>query len=161
MPDASEFRNVMGNFATGVTVVTFSSSPPHGLTANAIASVSLEPPLVLVSIDHETKSHELLRDGDVEGFCVNVLAADQQHLGEYFADMTDLAESPFETESTRTEGSGAHIFEDGLAYVDCSVYDSLPAGDHTIYVGKAESAGVLDEEGAALTFFRGEWGSIE
>lgn len=161
MPDAADFRDVMGTFATGVTVVTFPSSPPHGLTANAIASVSLEPPLVLVSIDHDTRSHELLRDGDVEGFCVNVLAADQQPLGEYFADMTDLPESPFESEATRTEASGAHVFENCLAYVDCSLYDSLRAGDHTIYVGKAESAGVLDEEGAALTFFRGQWGSLE
>ena len=161
MSESADFRQVTGTFATGVTVTTYDSDPPHGITANAFSSVSLDPPLVLVCIDHDTRSYELLDGGDVDSFCVNVLAADQQHLGEYFADMTDLPESPFEAEPTTTAATGAPVFEDCLAYMDCSVRDSLRAGDHTIYVGEIESMDVLDAESPALTFFRGQWGELE
>lgn len=160
MPDAETFRNVMGTFATGVTVVTFPSDPHHGLTANAFSSVSLDPPLILVCIDHATTSYELLESGEVDGFCVNILGAEQQHLGEYFANMTELDENPFDAESTSTRETGAPIFDDALAYVDCTVWETVPAGDHTIYVGEAKAAGVLNESAEGLTFFRGEWGSI-
>lgn len=160
MVDADEFRRVMGNFATGVTVVTLPSDPVHGLTANAIASVSLDPPLVLVCVDHETKTYELLEAGDVDSFCVNVLSGDQQHLGEYFANMTELEESPFEAEPTTTAATGAPIFEEGLAYLDCEVWDDLRAGDHTIYVGEARAADVPNPDAEGLTFFRGGWGTI-
>ncbi len=160
MVDADDFRGVMGTFATGVTVVTLPSEPVHGLTANAIASVSLEPPLVLVCVDHDTTTYEHLTAGGVESFCVNVLAADQQHLGEYFANMRELDENPFEAEPTTTAATGSPIFEEALAYVDCEVWDALEAGDHTIYVGEAQDAAVLDDEAEGLTFFRGEWGTI-
>lgn len=157
--DPDRFRSVFGNFATGVTVVTYPSDPPHGITANAVTSVSLDPPLALVCIDHGTKSYELLEGGEVDGFCFNILSADQRHLGEYFADMLELEPTPFETDSTRTEASGAPIFEESLAYADCSLRDAFPAGDHTIYVGEVQAAGEL-AEGDALTFFRGEWGRL-
>lgn len=160
MVDADEFRRVMGNFATGVTVVTLPSDPVHGLTANAVASVSLDPPLALVCVDHDTKTYELLDGGEVDAFCVNVLAGDQQHLGEYFANMTELEENPFEAEATTTAATGAPIFEESLAFLDCTVWDAVRAGDHTIYVGEAQSAEVLEEDAEGLTFFRGEWGTL-
>jgi flavin reductase (DIM6/NTAB) family NADH-FMN oxidoreductase RutF len=161
MTDPDTYREAIGSFATGVTVVTFPSDPFHGLTANAVSSVSLDPPLVLVCIDHDTESYELLEAGAVDGFCVNVLAADQQHLGEYFARMRDLEESPFETEPTARGATGAPVFEESLAYLDCEVRDAHLAGDHTIYVGAVEDAAVLDEEAPGLTFFRSEWGTTE
>lgn len=160
MTTGDEFRAVMGNFATGVTVVTLPSDPPHGLTANAISSVSLDPPLVLVCVDHDTKTYELLDGGDVDAFCVNVLSGDQQHLGEYFANMTELEDNPFEAEPTTTEATGAPVFSESLAFVDCDVWKAVPAGDHTVYLGEARSAAVLDEEADGLTFFRGQWGRI-
>ena len=159
MTDSDVLRDAIGTFATGVTVVTFPSDPPHGLTANAVSSVSLDPPLVLVCIDHDTESYDLLENEGVDGYCINVLAADQQHLGEYFARMTELEENPFEAEATRTAATGAPIFEDGLAYLDCEVWEAVPAGDHTIYVGEVQDLAVLDEDAEGLTFFRGEWGS--
>ena len=158
MVDSEAFREVMGSFATGVTVVTL-PDPPHGITVNAFASVSLDPPLVLVCIDHDTESYDLLDSGEVDEYCINVLAADQQHLGEYFARMTELEENPFEAEPTRTAATGSPIFEDGLAYLDCEVWKAVPAGDHTIYVGEVQDLAVLDEDAEGLTFFRGEWGS--
>jgi flavin reductase (DIM6/NTAB) family NADH-FMN oxidoreductase RutF len=158
--DPTQMRNVMGNFATGVTVATLPTDPPHGMTANAVSSVSLDPPLVLVCVDHDTTCYEHL-SGDVDEYCLNVLAEEQLHLGEYFAGMAELDESPFETEATRTEATGAPVFEDAIAYLDCTVDAAHPAGDHTIYVGRVESADILDPDATALTFFRGEWGSLD
>lgn len=157
-PTSDAFRRTIGTFATGVTVVTL-GDPPHGLTANAVASVSLDPPMVLVCVDHDTNTYERLQAG-ADGFCVNVLSADQQDLGEFFANMTELDSDPFESRPTRTEASGAPIFEESLAYLDCSIHSTHVAGDHTIYVGAVEDLDVLDEDGDALTFFRGQWGTL-
>ncbi len=159
MVDQEAFRRAMGNFAAGVTVVTL-PEPAHGITVNAFASVSLSPTLVLVCIDHDTETHERLSAGD-DGYCVNVLAGDQRHLGEHFANMVELETSPFETEATATGVTGAAIFEEALAYLDCTVAASHEAGDHTVYVGAVEDAGVQRPAAPALTYFRGEWGEID
>ena len=150
-------RAVMGNFAAGVTVVTL-PEPHHGITVNAFASVSLDPPLVLICIDHDTESHERLADG-ATGYCVNVLAGDQRHLGEHFARMADHGD-PFAEEATRTEVTGAPVFEESLAFLDCSLHEAVEAGDHTIYIGEVEAAETLRPEAPALTYFRGEWGAL-
>jgi flavin reductase (DIM6/NTAB) family NADH-FMN oxidoreductase RutF len=157
--DSDAFRNVMGRFATGVTVVTLPGETPHGITVNAFASVSLSPPLVMICIDHGTEAYELL-ENDVDGYAVNVLAKDQRELGEHFADIVQLDPGPFESERTRTEESGAPIFEESLAYVDCTVDAAHEAGDHTIYVGRANGAGVSRPEADPVTFYTGEWGTI-
>lgn len=158
--EPDQLREVMGTFATGVTVVTFSSEPVHGLTVNALSSLSLEPPLVLICIDHGTNTYELLEDSDVDGYCVNILHQEQRHLGEYFAGMTELDESPFESEQTQTRETGAPVFEDSLAYLDCSIESAYPEGDHTIYVGAVETAEVQRPDAAPLTFYQGNWGTI-
>jgi flavin reductase (DIM6/NTAB) family NADH-FMN oxidoreductase RutF len=158
MVDADEFRRVMGNFAAGVTVVTL-GEPAHGITVNAFASLSLEPPLVLICIDHGTETHARLDDGD-DAYCVNVLAADQRHLGEYFANMRELDQDPFEAVAVRTAATGAPVFEAAIAYLDCTVEAAHPGGDHTVYVGAVEDAGIQREDAPALTYFRGEWGTV-
>ncbi|PSQ40751.1 flavin reductase [Halobacteriales archaeon SW_12_71_31] len=163
MVDTDTFRTVMGQFATGVTVVTLPVEPPHGITVNAFSSVSLDPPLVLVCIDHETRAYELLagENGEgVDGYCVNVLTADQRDLGEHFADIVDLDRDPFEADPTRTEVSGAPVFEESLAYADCTVEAAHEAGDHTIYLGRVGSAAVLDADAEPVSFYEGEWGTI-
>ena len=158
--DSTGFREVMGRFATGVTVVTIPGPErPHGITVNAFASVSLSPPLVLVCLDHDTTAHELI-DGGVDTFAISILAGDQRHLGEHFADIDPLDRDPFETEATRTEHTGAPIFTEGLAYLDCTVRTAHPEGDHTIYVGAVEAAGILREDAEALTYFDGAWGTL-
>jgi flavin reductase (DIM6/NTAB) family NADH-FMN oxidoreductase RutF len=146
----------MGQFPTGVTVVTFPpADDPHGITVNAFASASLDPPLVLVCLDHGTVSHDLLATGEVDAFCVNVLAASQRVVGEHFAGMTVLDE-PFR--DTTTAGTGAPVFEDALSAVDCTKHASFEVGDHTVYVGRVQSVVVNDDRAPPLTFFRGEWG---
>jgi flavin reductase (DIM6/NTAB) family NADH-FMN oxidoreductase RutF len=159
MVDPDEFRRVMGNFAAGVTVVTL-PEPAHGITVNAFASVSLSPMLVLICIDHDTEAYARFADGEA-GYCVNVLGADQQHLGEYFANMRELDANPFEAEATTEAVTGAPVFEDAIAYIDASVAAAHEAGDHTIYVGEVEAAAVQRPEAPALTYFRGEWGQVE
>ena len=158
--EPTQFRQLVGNFATGCTAVTMNSDPPHGLTANAFASVSLEPPLVLVCVDHDTESYEFLSDGGVDSFCVNILAKEQQDIAEYFAGMSDSDDDPFETEATLTDETGAVVFEESLAYLDCSVYDAHEAGDHTIYVGEVKSADALQPTAEPLVFYQGGWGTI-
>ncbi|MFB6112195.1 MAG: flavin reductase family protein [Halobacteriaceae archaeon] len=157
--DSDTFRRVMGNFATGVTVLVQPTDPPHGMTANAFSSVSLDPPLCLVCVDHDTDCYEHFESGHTE-FAFTFLAADQQDLGEHFAGMTELEPSPFEARATTTAATGTPIFADGLAYADCTLEAAHPAGDHTIYVGAVEDAAVLDPDADALTFFQGEWGSL-
>lgn len=158
--DSDTFRRVMGNFATGCTVVTLPGEEPHGMTANAVSSVSLEPPLCLVCVDHGTTSYELLSEGSADGYCVNILAEDQRDLAEHFAGMAELDENPFEARPVRTEATGAPVFEDSIAYLDCTIEAAHEAGDHTIYVGRAETAEIADPEADPLLFFRGQWGSL-
>ncbi|PSQ17567.1 flavin reductase [Halobacteriales archaeon QS_8_69_26] len=157
--DPDEFRGVMGRFATGVTVVTLPSDPPHGITVNAFSSVSLSPPLVLICIDHDTRAYELLSE-EVDGYSVNVLTTEQRDLGEYFANMVDLDRDPFEADPTRTGESGAPVFEESLAYVDCTVDAAHAAGDHTVYVGAVEAAEVLSPDADPVTFYDGKWGRL-
>ncbi|MFB6297741.1 MAG: flavin reductase family protein [Salinirussus sp.] len=153
--ESSSFRRIMGNFATGCTVLTLPGEP-HGMTANAVSSVSLDPPLCLVCVDHDTTCYERL-SGDTDGYALNILTENQRDLGEYYADMIDLGDDPFETRPTRTEVTGAPIFEESIAYLDCTVEAAHEAGDHTIYVGRVEAGEVLDGDAEPLLFFRGEW----
>jgi len=155
--DSDTFRQVMGNFATGVTVMTLPE--PHGMTANAVSSVSLDPPLVLVCVDHDTECYELL-GGETDAYCLNILAEDQRDLGEYYADMVDLETDPFESRPTRTEATGAPIFENALGYLDCTVEAAHEAGDHTIYVGHVQAGEILNPGADPLLFFRGAWDEL-
>jgi flavin reductase (DIM6/NTAB) family NADH-FMN oxidoreductase RutF len=152
--DGDTFRTVMGNFATGVTVMTLPE--PHGMTANAVSSVSLDPPLVLVCVDHDTECYELL-EGGTDAYCLNILAEDQRDLGEYYADMLDLETDPFEDRRTTTAETGAPVFENAIGFLDCRAEAAHEAGDHTIYVGRVEAAELLDAEADPLLFFRGAW----
>ena len=154
-----DLRSVMGEFATGVTAVTLNGDEPHGITVNAFSSVSLDPPLVLVCLDHGTEAHEQLQSGEADGYCVNILAADQQILGEHFADMAEEDIDPFEDVETMTAETGAPVFTESLGYVDCSIHEAVEAGDHTIYIGSVEAAEQLEDKDA-LTFFEGEWGTL-
>lgn len=160
--DSGRFREVMGLFATGVTVLTIPpAEDPHGITVNSFTSVSLDPPLVLVCLDHDSTAHERL--SGQEGYCVNVLATDQRHLGEYFAGMTDGETSPFEVEPTHTAVTGAPVFSESLGYLDCTVESAVAAGDHTIYIGRVRAAESLRRGDPArpLTYFTGNWGTVD
>lgn len=153
-----KFHETAGMVPTGVAVVTLPPSAcPHGVTLNSVSTVSLSPPLVSVALGNGTEAHEILQQTSVDAFCVNVLTAEQRSVGRYFADVCDLEESPFVSERVRTVATDAPVFEESLAYLDCTVYDAHEVGDHTIYVGEVESADVMNRDATPLTHFRSDW----
>lgn len=157
--DASEFRRVMGRFVTGVTVVATrrpADDHPCALTANAVASVSLDPPLVLACIEEESDTHDCLIESDI--FSINILAEDQEQLARRFAS-DDVAERKFDGIAYHTETTGSPILDDALAWVDCRVAAAHPGGDHTIVVGEVVAGGA--RRGAPLLYYRSRYGRME
>ncbi len=152
------FRGIMGNFIAGVTVVTLPGDPPHGITVNSFTSVSLEPTLVSICLDHGSEAHRRLNEGMNDSYCINILAEDQRWVGEYFANMGEMEQDPFESKNIETLSTGSLHFSSSIAYLDCSLYDVVKEGDHTIYIGEVNGGEVLRPEAEVLTYFRGKWG---
>ena len=154
--DQNQFRRVMGHFATSVTILTTALGEElHGMTANAVCSVSLDPLLVLVCVSKQARTHAVLNESGV--FALNVLAKEQDHLSRLFADDAVDAAHRLRGPSHRRGVTCAPILADCLAYVDCRVVAAHPGGDHTIFVGAVDDASVL-REGQPLIFFRGAYG---
>ena len=147
--DTREFRNAMGRFATGVTVITaFHEDQPHGMTANAFVSISLDPPLVLVSLDNRSNMHRILPSAGRYG--VSVLAETQEQMSTHFAGRPQEGlPIPFVTRA------GLPLIEGALAYFVARVVDVHPAGDHTLYIGQVEHFEVAD--GRPLLFHAGKY----
>jgi flavin reductase (DIM6/NTAB) family NADH-FMN oxidoreductase RutF len=146
------FRSVMGHFATGVTVVTAATPDgPVGMTANAVCSLSLEPLLLLVAFDNESRTLPAVRA--TGRFGVNILAAGQGELARMFASKTDEREKF--SGVAHTVHDGIPVLEGALAWVGCRLERLIEAGDHTIGIGAVESA----EAGAGepLLWFRGDY----
>lgn len=158
MIDESEFRRVVGHFATGVAVVTScrDDGSPCGLTASAVASLSLDPTLVLVCIDRASESHRWIETAGV--YALNVLEGSRgETLARRFA--TGGAEDKFRGTAWRTERTGSPVLEDALAWLDCRVDSAVAAGDHTIFVGEVLSGDA--REGTPLLYYRGGYGRFE
>jgi flavin reductase len=154
--NSSDFRRAMGCFATGVTIITVDlSGEVHGMTANAFASVSLDPPLVLVCVDKRTITHTHLHAK--KRFGINVLGEDQRGISEYYAnpDRThERAEAEAGARFDRTP-HGTPVLHGALAYLECRLDSARDAGDHTIFVAEVED--VVVKEGNPLLFFRGKY----
>lgn len=147
--DSPKQRKIMGRFATGVTVVTTDGPAGlHGLTANAVASLSLDPPLVLVAIDKHAASLEYLRQNRC--FAVNILALDQEAISRRFA---TPGPKEFGDLEWATASTGAPILAGGLGFVDCRVIDVLPGGDHEVFIGEIVAGEA--REGLPLLYFAG------
>ena len=130
--DPRELRNACGLFATGITVVTTElDGDVHGMTANAFMSVSLDPPLLVVSVGHKARLHDLLQQ--TGRYAVSILRHDQEDYSSHFA---GWPVEGLEVEFERREGYP--VLPDGLAYFVCRVVDAHPAGDHTLYIGQVE-----------------------
>lgn len=127
-----ELRDTLGRFATGVTVVTaLENGKTHGMTANAFVSVSLDPPLVLVSLDNRSHMHRILPAAGRYG--ISVLAEDQRALSDHFAGRTtENADIRF------ISRAGTALLDGAVAHFVVRVVDTHPAGDHTLYVGLVE-----------------------
>ena len=153
--DDAQFRQLLGRFATGVVVITLTGPDgrPHGMTANSLASVSLQPPLLSVSIDHGATMHDLITGADQ--FVVNVLSSHQEALSRRFADPHD----------DRFEGVGYHggqhagvLLDGALAHIECVRHDMVEAGDHTIVIGRVVAGETA--EGRPLLYYRGGYAAL-
>lgn len=155
----SEFRNVMGRFVTGVTVVTVHDRQgPHGVTVNSFTSLSLEPPMILVCLRRTGRSAAALRRS--ARFGVSILGADQEQLGRFFA----RAERPsgpdaFAQVPHRTGEGGVPLIEGAAAQLECLVRQRIGAGDHLMYVGEVVALQV-DGGVNSLAFHRGRFLSV-
>lgn len=129
---ADDFRAVMRHFPTGVTVVTsVRDGEPRGVTVNAFASVSLDPPLVLICINREARSYLYISESKI--FCINLLAGDQRALAERFGGR--LRERQFEGVPYDVDATGAAVLQGCIAHVDCRVVQEHHAGTHSIFIG--------------------------
>jgi flavin reductase (DIM6/NTAB) family NADH-FMN oxidoreductase RutF len=156
---APEFRKALGQFATGLTVVTAEREPGlvHGMTANSFTSVSLDPLLILVCVDQRAKMLSLLHKK--KRFGISVLKQGQEAISEYFAkgEQSAEAEQRLSIRYRWTPG-GVPVLEGTLLHLTCNVIASHVAGDHTIFVGEVEDAAIHD--GEPLLYFRGEYRNI-
>ena len=148
---ARELRSVMGKFATGVTVVTTTHrNTIHGMTANAFLSVSLRPPLVLVSLGRCRMSEMLPRTGR---YGVSVLASDQEQFAAHFA-----GQRASELEPRFVWENDLPLLDGALAHVGCRVVDVHPAGDHVLWIGEVEH--LYHRDGEPLLFYTGRFGTL-
>jgi flavin reductase (DIM6/NTAB) family NADH-FMN oxidoreductase RutF len=153
--ESFDFRRIMGHFVSGVVVVASrrpDSGVPCGLTASSVASVSLEPPLVLVCVDKNADSHDCILESGF--FSLNILASGQEKMSRRFASW-DLRDK-FSGIDHWTGESGAPILTESLAWLDCRVWASYPGGDHTIFVGEVLAGDSTDD--APLLYYRGGYG---
>jgi flavin reductase len=155
--DPIVFRAVLGRFATGVTVMTsILDDVPHAMTANAVTSVSLDPPLVLVCVERGAVMASHVEGSGV--FALSVLSADQAALSGAFADPArPLGAAQFAGVATRPGVTGAPLVEGALAHVDCRVTAIHPGGDHVIVVGEVVTLEASDEDDPLL-YYRGGYG---
>jgi len=150
-----EFRRALGCFATGVTVITATDDAgnPRGLTANAFSSLSLEPTLILVCVDHRSDTFPVI--SRASAFAVNILGEDQREVSQRFA---GKGEDKFAGVPYRAGGTGAPVIEGALAVIECKVESAHEAGDHTIFVGNVQH--IEHGPGKPLLFFRGNYASL-
>jgi flavin reductase (DIM6/NTAB) family NADH-FMN oxidoreductase RutF len=138
------FRQVTGQFATGVTIVTTQDhGSPTGITVNAFCSVSLDPLLVLACIDLKSTTMPCIRESGM--FAINILTNEQEHLSRCFATTTDERYEHFCHASFHTAATGSPIIDGVLAFIDARVVAEYPGGDHMIFIGQVEAMGDTDQ----------------
>jgi flavin reductase (DIM6/NTAB) family NADH-FMN oxidoreductase RutF len=154
--DRDRYRQVIGNFATGVAIVTADGPDgPAGLTTNAVSSLSLDPLLLLVCFDNDSRTLPVVRQAG--RFAVNVLRAGSEDLARVFASKR-VAREKFDA-VTHTVAHGVPVLDDALAWVACDLDALHPAGDHTIGIGRVTHMGA-DDDGEPLLFFRGAFSRL-
>ena len=152
--DPLELRNAMGSFLTGVTIVTAKTldGEPYGLTVNSFNSVSLDPPLVLWSLDNGTGKADLFRQAG--GFTVNVMGAASTDLIWLFAKQNT---ERFSETKWHLGKSAQPVLDDALVSFECRLWAEYPGGDHAIFVG--EVVNISSQDGDPAAFFKGKLGT--
>lgn len=155
--DSDLFRSVLGRFATGVTIVTTrdATGHDHGMTVSAFSSLSLDPPLVLVCVDHQASMFNTLMTAPF--FVVNILSTSQEALSRRFSNLD--ADHRFDGVGFTRNAHGIPILDDVLAHLECRVTTRHDGGDHTIFVGQVEHATSRDDR--PLLYYRGGYAQLE
>ena len=156
--DGAVFRQVIGNFMSGVVVITTShDSQSHGATVSAVSSLSLDPPMLLVCLHAGSATQEAVR---LSGrFAVNILAEGQGWLAERFARPAAPGTDKFDGVPLRAGYTGVPLLDDSLAVVECRVAEAVTGGTHRVFLGQVLHAEAT--EGSPLAYFRGKFGKLE
>jgi flavin reductase (DIM6/NTAB) family NADH-FMN oxidoreductase RutF len=161
-PIASDtFRRVMGHFVTGVTVVSaFDGDEPFGITVNALSSVSLEPPLVMVALDRRRTLTPIVRVA--RRYAVNILSEDQQALSDCFAG-ADVrpGRDEFCGASWHAGPTGLPLLDGAIATLECTVVETFSAGDHDLFIGRVDSLVNETHHPMPLLYYRRRYLRIE
>lgn len=153
-------RSMMGRFATGVTVVAARRGPLlAGMTANAIATISIDPPLLMASVNARSETHQGIIES--HAFAVSVLSREQRAIAECFAQSTTAAklrrfcDAPWHEAET-----GSPIVDGSIAYFDCRLTERHPGGDHTLFIGEIVAAG-FEEDGDPLIYYASAYRALD
>ena len=162
--ESGRFRQVMGRFATGVTVVTtLEDDRPQGITVNALSSVSLEPPLVMVALDRRRFITPIVREHG--RYAVNVLGDGQQALSDCFAHAAvKPGREDFCGAAWHPGVTGLPLIDGSIATLECTVVETFSAGDHDLFIGRVDAlddGGGMAEEVSPLLYFRRRYLRIE
>lgn len=150
-----EFRDVIGRFASGVTVITTDlDGAPRGTTASAVSSLSMDPPMVLVCMNESSSTGQAIALR--RAFAINILGEDQKQLALHFA---SKSADKFASAATRKGANGLPLLDDALATLECRVVETVRGGTHTVFL--AEVDGATARTGAPLAYFRGQFGRLE
>lgn len=156
MIGSEEMRAVMRNWATGVTVVsTTFDGESHGMTVSSFTSVSLDPAMVLVSLQMEARTHKMVDASGVFG--VTILDRSQQEISDRFAGRIPDYEDRFEGLDTNTMITGSPFLPGGLAQFDCRVFDKYEIGGHTLFFGQVLAAQINKVAKPLIYYNRSYW----
>jgi len=149
--DPEDLRSAMRHWTTGVTVVSsVLGDRQHGMTASSFTSVSLDPPLVLVSLERITNTHLLVQEAGT--FAVTILESNQQAISDRFAGRESENSDRFAGLDTYTMVTGAPLLSGGLAAFDCRVVSHYEAGTHTVFIGEVEAVR-YSSDGSPLLYY--------
>ena len=146
----------MSHFASGVTIMTTSAGgTTHGMTVSAFASQSLDPLLILVSVERSTTMHKLVMES--RAFAINILGENGEGTARFFADNARLSGREFREGAYHLGVTGSPILEEATAYLEATLDGTLEAGDHSIMVGRVEALKVVREDAAPLIYHRSRY----
>jgi flavin reductase (DIM6/NTAB) family NADH-FMN oxidoreductase RutF len=142
--DNASFRHAMGHFASGVTIMTTTASERmHGMTVSAFASQSLDPLLILVSVERSTEMYKLVMAS--RAFAINILGEHAEGTARFFADNARLKGPEFVEGAYHVGVNGAPLLDEAVAYLEATVHSTLEAGDHSVIVGRVTALEVLSD----------------
>tara|TARA_Y100000996_G_scaffold377443_1_gene329500 strand:+ start:7430 stop:7906 length:477 start_codon:yes stop_codon:yes gene_type:complete len=156
--DPELFRQAWGNFATGVCVVNTleENGEIHGMTANGVASISLDPMLVMVSVAHKANTYPIMKK--TQRYVINILSESQKDVAMEYAKKVKTDDFNLDDQYVLTS-SGMPFLKNSLASMECDVVNMHKEGDHTIFIGEVKDIVVAD--GPPLLFFKGGWAKFD